>query len=165
MRAWWVSFDDTASGRTFSALVAMGEGAFEDPARNAATWAILDSLEFDPRDAPVAYPVPALGDYDFVPLEGGGSRIWPRSGSADIGVRYRFEVGHCGLAHITDFDGSFWEPILRDPLGPGSPSVLINADRGTIRMWDPEHAVYTASTGQEVGLLRVEGPIVVEGCF
>ncbi len=42
--------------------------------------------------------------------------------------------------------------------------MLINADRGTIRMSDPEHAVYTASTGQEVGLLRVEGPIVVGGC-
>ncbi|MGZ5345674.1 MAG: hypothetical protein ACXWF5_13405, partial [Actinomycetota bacterium] len=63
-----------------------------------------------------------------------------------------------------DFDGSFWKPILRHPIGPDSPSVLINGDRGIIRMSDREHAVYTASTGQEVGLLRVEGPIIVGGC-
>ncbi|MEX0755025.1 MAG: hypothetical protein WD556_07910 [Actinomycetota bacterium] len=47
MRAWWISFEDAASGRTLSALVAMGETAFADPARNDAAWEVLDSVEFD----------------------------------------------------------------------------------------------------------------------
>ncbi|MGZ5290376.1 MAG: hypothetical protein ACXWE5_12925, partial [Actinomycetota bacterium] len=165
VRAWWIPFSEPSSGRAFYAFVAMGEDAYRDPGRSGAVWAVLDSLSFDGANPPASFPVPALGDYDFVPVEGGGSRIWPRSGSADVGVRYRFEVGHCGLAHITDFDGSFWKPILRHPIGPDSPSVLINGDRGIIRMSDREHAVYTASTGQEVALLRVEGPIVVGGCI
>jgi hypothetical protein len=164
LRAWWIPFSDPSSGRSFYAFVAMGEAAYGAPARADAAWAILDSLEFDPGDTPVAYPVPSLSDYDFVPVEGGGLRIWPRSGPADVGVHYRFEVGHCGLTHITDFDGSFWQPVLRHPVGPDSPSVLINADRGSILMSDPGHAIYTASTGQEVVLLRVQGPVVVRTC-
>ena len=164
LRAWLWSFTDTSSGRTFQAFLTMGEKAYQDPAQSDAAWAILDSLEFDPRDAPVAYPVPALGDYDYVQEAGGGSRIWPRSGSAEIGVHYRFEVGHCGLAYITDFDGSFWQPMLRHPLGAGSPRVLFNSDRGTIRMSNTSQAVYTSSTDVQVGLLRLEGSIVVGGC-
>lgn len=47
MRAWWFTYEDTASGRAFSALVAMGDVAFADPARSDAAWAVLDSLQFD----------------------------------------------------------------------------------------------------------------------
>jgi len=164
IRAWWIPFADPVSGRGFYSFVAMGEDAYRDPAINAAAWRLLDSLAFDATGAPVAYPVPALGDYDYVQEAGGGSRIWPRSGSAEIGVHYRFEVGHCGLAYITDFDGSFWQPILRHAIGAGSPSVLINSDRGTIRMSNTSQAVYTSSTDVQVGLLRLEGSIVVGGC-
>ena len=164
MRAWWFTFQDAASGRTFSALVAMGEAAFVDPARNDAAWEILDSLEFDGSGKPLALPVPALGDYDPVAVAG-GLEFEPISAPAIAGVLYRFEVGHCGLYHITDFDGSFWEPIMAQSGGVDTPSALINSDRGTIQIVESRRAIYTSSAGEKVALLRIDGPVVRGGCF
>ena len=162
MRAWWFSFQDAATGRTFSVLVALGEAAFEDPARRDATWEVLNSLEFVGSGRPLELPGPALGDYHPVEVPG-GLEFEPISPPAVAGVRYRFEVGHCGLNHITDFDGSFWEPVQRQP-GADTPSSLINSDRGTIQIVAPRRAIYTSSIGEKVGLLRIDGPVVRGGC-
>jgi hypothetical protein len=164
LRAWWIAFQD--AGRGFYAFVAMGEEAFADPARSDAAWRVLDSLEFDRTSNPLTFPAPTLMDYyDRFAGDGEGSRVWPLSVAAQAGVRYRFEVGHCGLNHVTDFDGSFWEPILAHPLGADEPSALINTDRGTIRVISPRQAIYTSSSGEKVGLRRIEGPIVLGGCL
>jgi len=164
MRVWWFSFQDAASGRTFSALVAMGEAAYADPARNDAAWQVLDSLEFDGSGKPRALPVPAFDEYDSVRVKG-GFEFETISAPAIAGVLYRFEVGHCGLNHITDFDGSFWEPILAQPGGVDTPSALINSDRGTIQIVASRRAIYTSSAGEKVTLLRIDGPVVRGGCL
>ena len=64
-----------------------------------------------------------------------GYRFWPRSARVERGVVYRFEVPHCGLDWLVDFDGSFWEPVYVMPDRP--PDFAINSDIGTITLVDP----------------------------
>lgn len=47
VRAWWLYFQD--AGRGIYVFVAMGEDAFQDPARAQEIWDVVDSLVFQPR--------------------------------------------------------------------------------------------------------------------
>jgi hypothetical protein len=47
VRAWWFYFED--HGRGIYVFVAMGEDAFQDPARSQAAWDVVNSLGFMPR--------------------------------------------------------------------------------------------------------------------
>jgi hypothetical protein len=59
--AWWIPFRD--QGRGFYAFVAMGDGAFGDPARYGLAWQVLDSLRFHPAAAGDAFALcPFLDD-------------------------------------------------------------------------------------------------------
>lgn len=94
-----------------------------------------------------------------------GYRFWPISGPAEQGVTYRFDVPHCGLAWMLDFDGSFWRPL--DPNLPEPKAgwaFLINADRGTIELVATNTAEYVSSTRRHVKLVRLDGPIVAQPC-
>jgi hypothetical protein len=89
----------------------------------------------------------------------GEYRFWPRSLPVEPGIPYVFDTGHCGLAHLTDFDGSFWDPL------PDAPrSLLINQSLGTMTLIEDDQAVYEASTGEQVRLLRIDGPMVTYPC-
>ena len=91
-----------------------------------------------------------------------GYRFWPRSGPAERGVVYRFEVPHCGLDWLVDFDGSFWEPVYVMP--DRKPDSAINGDIGTITLIGPDEARYVSSTDEQISLFRVDGPIVRQLC-
>lgn len=111
-------------------------------------------------------PPPTRDDYrwEFVSNES-GYRVWPISGGADPGVAYRFDVPHCGLDWMLDFDGSFWRPL--DPNLPEPKAAwafLINADRGTIELVATNTAEYVSSTRRHVMLARLDGPVVTELC-
>ena len=125
--------------------------------------AALERLIVDPVPAPPALPPPVRDEYrsEFVSDER-GYRFWPRSGRAERGVVYRFEVPHCGLDWLVDFDGSFWEPIY--PMPDSKPDYAINSDIGTITLVGTEEARYMSSTDEQVSLFRVEGPIVRQPC-
>lgn len=91
-----------------------------------------------------------------------GYRFWPRSAPAEFGVVYRFEVPHCGLDWLVDFDGSFWEPVYAIP--DRKPDLAINSDIGTITLVEPDEARYVSSTDEQVSLFRVDGPVVRQLC-
>ena len=80
-------------------------------------------------------------------------------------MRYRFAVSHCGLEHLVDFDGSFWEPIPPLVEGIDRPSSLKNGELGTITMINPSEATYASSSGETVALQRVGDSVVRGGCI
>ena len=94
-----------------------------------------------------------------------GYRVWPISGTAELGAVDRFDVPHCGLTWMMDFDGSFSRlPDTNIPEPKAAWAFLINADRGTIELVATNTAEYVSSTGRPVMLLRLAGPIVTQPC-
>lgn len=68
---------------------------------------------------------------------------------------FPFELGHCGLAHVVDFDGSFWIPVGQvDGEAPG----WINSEQGQIRFIAPNLAQYQGTNGFAAQLVRFPGP-------
>lgn len=68
---------------------------------------------------------------------------------------FPFELGHCGISHVVDFDGSFWVPV--GPLD-GDSSAMINGESGQIRLLGPDLALYEGPTGFAAHLARFPGP-------
>ena len=62
-------------------------------------------------------------------------------------MTYRFDAGHCGLNHLPDFDGSFWDAV--NPNVGEEPIFFYNEDVGTVALLDSDEARYTSSSGQE----------------
>ena len=67
---------------------------------------------------------------------------------------FPFELGHCGMSHVVDFDGSFWVPV--GPLD-GDASGMINAESGQMRLLGPDLALYEGPTGFNAHLARFPG--------
>jgi hypothetical protein len=67
---------------------------------------------------------------------------------------FEFEVGHCGLAHVVDFNGSFW--VLVGPID-GEQPVLINSERGLIRLQNQDRAQYVGAQNVVFQLARFPG--------
>ncbi len=160
----WLQWAFAIERRPILVDVLMGTAVQDDVA--ALTWATLDSLRFPETlepDEPAELPPPVRDDYqsEFVSDER-GYRFWPRSGRVERGVLYRFEVPHCGLDWLVDFDGSFWEPVYATP--DREPDSAINGDIGTITLIAPDRAMYTSSTEEQVSLFRVDAPIVRQLC-
>jgi hypothetical protein len=106
------------------------------------------------------------------PLGNGQFRFYPRSGHADLGVRYRFQLlTHCGLDSPTamDFDGSFWDPVSSGPASDGNgkpPAGYGNPyDQGTITLISPTRAQYRSRTGTVSQWGRHAGPQISSPCF
>ncbi|MGH2590178.1 MAG: hypothetical protein ACRDGW_05210 [Actinomycetota bacterium] len=113
--------------------------------------------------SPAELPPPTRADFRSVFVsEEEGFRFFPRSGGARRGVAYEFDTGHCGLSFLADFDGSFWRPI--DPDGGESPDFFINQDVGAIALVGRDGAVYRSSSGIEVRLERITGPVITQPC-
>lgn len=113
--------------------------------------------------SPAELPSPTRADFrsEFVNEEE-GFRFFPRSGRVRRGVAYELDTGHCGLSFLTDFDGSFWRPI--DPDRGEPPGFFINQDVGAIALVGRDRAVYRSSTGVEVRLERIPGPVITQPC-
>jgi len=131
---------------------------------------ILETLDFpteaSPPPEPADLPPPARSDYrsEFVSDER-GYRSWPRSGTAERGAVYSFEVPHCGLDWIVDFDGSFWEgrsSIFAD--GWVLAEKIPDGGVGTIELLVRDHARYESLDGRWTLLSRIDGPIVRHPC-
>ncbi len=114
--------------------------------------------------APAELPPPTHQEYRFESVSDAEFRVWPISGPVEPGVVYRFEVPHCGLAWLTDFDGSFWRPIDPNQPEPEVPSFFFNPDSGTMELVAPNTAEYVSSEGRVVTLVRLDGSIVRPGC-
>ena len=68
---------------------------------------------------------------------------------------FPFDLGHCGLSHVVDFDGSFWVPIGQvDGEAPG----IINSESGQMRLLGANLAVYVGAGGFTAQLARFPGP-------
>jgi hypothetical protein len=114
---------------------------------------------------------PQVGSVAPQPLGNGQYRFYPRSGHADLGVRYRFQLyTHCGLDAPTamDIDGSFWDPVSpgltlngrgNPPDGYGNPY-----DQGTVTLISPTRAQYRSRTGMVSQWSRHAGPQIGSPC-
>jgi hypothetical protein len=81
--------------------------------------------------------------------------IQPRSERVGGPGPIAFEVGHCGLSHVVDFDGSFWIPVGQLD---GDASVVINGESGHMALVGPNLAVYQGANGFSAQLARFPGP-------
>jgi hypothetical protein len=82
----------------------------------------------------------------------------PRSADAFLGDRYAYQVGHCGLRHVVDFDKSYWDVDERTLTQDDDQRFGINSDEGTITLVSTDVAVYRSSRGGEATLRRHDGP-------
>lgn len=95
----------------------------------------------------------------------GRIRIWPVTEDVQNEGKYLFDAPHCGLDWMLDFDASFWRVIEPPDYGDGENySFLYNSDQGTITFSDENSAIYQASTGEEVEIERLKGPIIIDPC-
>ena len=65
-----------------------------------------------------------------------------------------FDVGHCGLTHVVDFDGSFWIPVGEID---GTGNALINSEQGTLRLMGLNLAEYRGTLGFSATFARWPG--------
>ena len=74
---------------------------------------------------------------------------------------FPYEIGHCGLSHVIDFDGSYWLPV-----GPvdGDHPTIFNAEAGQMRLIGPSLAEFRGDSGFVVQLARFPGPKHFWGC-
>jgi hypothetical protein len=66
-----------------------------------------------------------------------------------------FDVGHCGVSHVIDFDGSFWVPIGQVD---GDHPTIINSESGQMRLLGPNLGEFRGDSGFTVQLARFPGP-------
>lgn len=101
----------------------------------------------------------------FESLPSGMLRVWPVTENVPNEGKYRFHAPHCGLEWMTDFDGSFWRPLKPEDYGKGDRyPFFYNSDEGTITFVEDDVATYQASTGEQIELRRIDGPIKVHPC-
>lgn len=74
---------------------------------------------------------------------------------------FAFELGHCGLSHVIDFDGSYWVPV--GPIDGDHPAIM-NAEPGQIRLVLPGLAEFRGQSGFAAQLARFPGPKYFWGC-
>ena len=67
---------------------------------------------------------------------------------------FEFEVGHCGLSHMVDFDGSFW--VLSGEINDLA-QAYFNAERGIIGLVDRNTAEYRGTDNAPIRLARFPG--------
>jgi len=72
-----------------------------------------------------------------------------------------FDIGHCGISHVIDFDGSFWVPVGQVD---GESPTIVNSESGTMRLVGPNLAEFRGQSGFTVQLARFPGPKHFWGC-
>ena len=74
---------------------------------------------------------------------------------------FPYDMGHCGVTHVVDFDGSYWVPIGQVD---GDHPTIINAESGSMRLLNPSLAEFRGDSGFTVQLARFPGPKHFWGC-
>jgi hypothetical protein len=80
--------------------------------------------------------------------------IQPGSPPVEGGGPFEFEVGHCGLTHVVDFNGAFW--VLVGQVN-GEHPALYNSERGLIRLQNLDRAQYVGTGNAVFQLARFPG--------
>ncbi|HTK43774.1 MAG TPA: hypothetical protein VL749_00275 [Patescibacteria group bacterium] len=81
--------------------------------------------------------------------------VQPRSQRVLPGAAVPFTLGHCGLLHVVDFDGSFWVPLGQ--LDPDAPASINSAD-GQMQLVGPNRARFATGGRVIATLARFPGP-------
>ena len=81
--------------------------------------------------------------------------VQPTSKRVEPGAVVQFTLGHCGLLHVVDFDGSFWVPIGQVDLND---LATINAADGQMQLVAPNRAQFTSGGDVVSTLARFPGP-------
>jgi hypothetical protein len=87
----------------------------------------------------------------------GGER--PCSPDAEFGKAYRFQVLHCGLRWIVDFDQSYWDVDAQSMTETEDGRFGINSDEGTMTLTSRDVAVYRSFKGGDATLHRKTGKL------
>lgn len=87
--------------------------------------------------------------------------IQPSTTADGVAGPVPFDLGHCGLSHFVDFDGSFWLPI---GVYDANASGFVNAESGFIGLTGADRARYQGKDGFDVQLARFPGPKHVYLC-
>ena len=74
---------------------------------------------------------------------------------------FPYDMGHCGVLHVIDFDGSFWVPVGQVD---GDHPTIINAESGSMRLIAQDRAEFRGDSGFTVQLARFPGPKHFWGC-
>ena len=82
----------------------------------------------------------------------------PCSPDADLGKAYRFQVPHCGLSWVIDFDRSNWDVDETTMTEGENGRFGINSDEGTMTLEKQDVAVYRSFGGGDATLRRHTGP-------
>ena len=127
----------------FVAVVVGGVGA--------ALWVWSPGYKPEVLGGPQPLPEPTLTTEDEIWRNG---KVFPASAPVEEGVQYRFELGHCGIDDLIDFDGSFWDP--EGPL-PDAPFAA-NEDEGIMTLIAEDRARYESLGGGVVTFVRHDGP-------
>lgn len=84
---------------------------------------------------------------------------------AKRGQPYEFQVGHCGLIHIVNFDGDYWDVDPSTMTEAENQRFGINADAGTITLTKDNVAIYRSSAGGDATLHRHTGVKTTFNCM
>lgn len=133
---------------------------------------VIDQLIQRSRSVPMsadlagAKPQPSpTGKQRFQQTDDGKVQVWPVTEEVEDEGTYLFTAPHCGLNWMIDFDASFWKAVKPADYGNGDNyPFFYNSDEGTITFTDSESAIYQASTGEQIRLERLAGPIVIDPC-
>jgi hypothetical protein len=98
---------------------------------------------------------PADAELDLVDDARWSGVVQPTSKRIAPGAVVPFTLGHCGLLHIVDFDGSFWVPI--GELDFDLPEN-INAAAGQMQLVAPNRAQFASGGKLVATLARFPGP-------
>lgn len=82
-----------------------------------------------------------------------------------MGTGYDYQVPHCGLGNVVEFDGDYWDVDRSTMTTEENQRFGINADRGTLTLVDPDVAVYRSAAGGEATLRRHAGRKAVSACL
>jgi hypothetical protein len=116
------------------------------------------------EDGPKPEPTVTTEEFRSEPLGDGRYRVWPRSEDVANEGTYRFSAPHCGLSWMVDFDASFWDALRPHDSDGRDYAFFHNSDQGTITFEGDDGAVYIASTGEQISLRRLRGPIEMTPC-
>lgn len=81
----------------------------------------------------------------------------PSASPVEIGSTVPFQVGHCGLKHVVEFDGSYWDVDEASMTSEENSRFGINSDEGTMTLSAKDEAVYRSHGGGEAVLYRHAG--------
>ena len=82
----------------------------------------------------------------------------PCSSNVEMGKPYRFQVLHCGLTWVVDFDASYWDVERATMTEEENGRFGINSDEGTMTLEAEDVAIYRSFRGGSATLHRHEEP-------